>query len=45
VRAADSALALAQAEVDQIESVFAFHQSLASLEAAVGRPLQLAPRQ
>ncbi|MGD8700491.1 MAG: TolC family protein [Gemmatimonadales bacterium] len=41
----DSQTLAAQAEVDQIESVFAFHQSLASLEAAVGRPLQLAPRQ
>lgn len=41
----DSQTLAAQAEVDQIESVFGFHQALASLEAAVGRPLQLAPGQ
>ncbi len=41
----DSQTLAAQAEVDQIESVFGFHQSLAALEAAVGRPLQLAPSQ
>ncbi len=37
----DSQTLTAQAEVDQIEAVFGFHQSLAALEAAVGRPLQL----
>lgn len=41
----DSQTLAAQAEVDQIESVFGFHQALASLEAAVGRPLNLAPSQ
>jgi outer membrane protein len=41
----DSQTLAAQAEVDQIESMFGFHQALASLEAAVGRPLQLAPSQ
>ena len=37
----DSETLAAQAEVDQIESVYAFHQALTALEAAVGRPLQL----
>jgi outer membrane protein len=41
----DSQTLSAQAEVDQIESVFGFHQSLAFLEAAVGRSLSLAPSQ
>jgi outer membrane protein len=35
----------AQAEVDEINSIFGFHQSLAALEAAVGHPLQLSPEQ
>ncbi|UCF20599.1 MAG: TolC family protein [Gemmatimonadota bacterium] len=35
----DSETLAAQAEVDQIEAVFSFHQSIAMLEAAVGRPL------
>ncbi len=38
----DSETLAAQAEVDQIESVFAFHQALTSLEAAVGRKVQAA---
>ncbi len=37
----DSQTLAAQAEVDQIDAGFAFHQSLAALEAAVGRPLDL----
>ncbi len=37
----DSETLATQAEVDQIESVYAFHQALTALEAAVGRPLQL----
>ena len=37
----DSQTLAAQAEVDQIEAVYSFHQSLAALEAAVGRPLSL----
>jgi outer membrane protein len=36
----DSQTLSAQAEVDQIEAVFGFHQALASLEAAVGRPIR-----
>jgi hypothetical protein len=31
----------AQAEVDQIEAIFGFHQSIAALEAAVGRSVDL----
>ncbi len=38
----DSQTLAAQAEVDQIESVFGFHQALAALEAAVGRPISAA---
>ena len=34
----DSQTLATQAEVDQIESVFAFHQALTSLEAAVAKP-------
>lgn len=41
----DSQTLSTQAEVDEINATYAFHQSLASLEAAVGRPLQLAPGQ
>lgn len=37
----DSQTLTAQAEVDQIDSVFSFYQSLTQLEAAVGRPLDL----
>lgn len=37
----DSQTLSAQAEVDQIEAVYGFHQSLIALEASVGRPLQL----
>ena len=36
----DSETLAAQAEVDQIESVFGFHQSLVALEAAVGRSVR-----
>ncbi|UCC49587.1 MAG: TolC family protein [Gemmatimonadota bacterium] len=36
----DSQTLAAQAEVDQIEAVFGFHQSLAALEAALGRSLE-----
>nr|NIU79649.1 TolC family protein [Gammaproteobacteria bacterium] len=35
----DSQTLATQAEVDQIEAVFSFHQSLAALEAAIGRRL------
>ena len=38
----DSQTLAAQAEVDQIEAVFGFHQSLTALEAAVGRSLEFA---
>jgi len=41
----DSQTLSAQAEVDEINASYGFHQSLAALEAAVGRPLQLAPGQ
>ncbi len=41
----DSQTLAAQAEVDQIESVFAFHQSITALETAVGRSVQLSPGQ
>ena len=41
----DSQTLSAQAEVDEINASYLFHQSLASLEAAVGRPMQLAPGQ
>jgi outer membrane protein len=37
----DSQTLAAQAEVDQIDAVFSFYQSLTQLEAAVGRPLDL----
>jgi len=37
----DSQTLTAQAEVDQIDAVFSFYQSLTQLEAAVGRPLDL----
>lgn len=37
----DSQTLAAQAEVDEIEALYSFHQSLAALEAAVGRPLSL----
>jgi outer membrane protein len=37
----DSQTLTAQAEVDQIDAVFSFFQSLTQLEAAVGRPLDL----
>jgi outer membrane protein len=37
----DSQTLTAQAEVDQIDAVFNFYQSLTQLEAAVGRPLDL----
>jgi outer membrane protein len=37
----DSQTLAAQAEVDQIEAVFQFHQALATLEAAVGHSLGL----
>jgi outer membrane protein TolC len=40
----DSQTLAAQAEVDQINAVFAFHQSIAALEAAVGRSLDLRPQ-
>jgi outer membrane protein len=39
----DSQTLSTQAEVDEINATYGFHQSLAALEAAVGRPLQLAP--
>lgn len=35
----DSQTLTAQAEVDQIEALYSFHQALAALEAAVGHPL------
>lgn len=38
----DSQTLAAQAEVDQIEAGFGFHQSLTALEAAVGRSLEFA---
>jgi len=41
----DSQTLSTQAEVDEINASYGFHQSLASLEAAVGRPMQLAPGQ
>ncbi|UCC73071.1 MAG: TolC family protein [Gemmatimonadota bacterium] len=41
----DSQTLTAQAEVDQIEAVFSFHQSLTALEAAVGRPLDVTGRE
>jgi len=41
----DSQTLAAQAEVDQIEALFQFHQSLAALEAAVGRELELSGQQ
>ncbi len=37
----DSQTLAAQAEVDQIEAIFQFHQALAALEAAVGHSLGL----
>ena len=37
----DSETLAAQAEVDQIEAIFGFHQSIAALEAAVGRSVDL----
>jgi outer membrane protein len=39
----DSQTLTAQAEVDQIDAVFSFHQSLTALEAAVGRSLSIRP--
>lgn len=36
----DSQTLAAQAEVDQIEAVYSFHQALTALEAAVGRQLE-----
>lgn len=36
----DSETLAAQADVDQIEAVYGFHQALTALEAALGRPLQ-----
>ncbi len=36
----DSQTLAAQAEVDRIEAVFAFHQALTQLEAAVGHPIR-----
>jgi len=41
----DSQTLSTQAEVDEINASYGFHQSLATLRAAVGRPLQLAPGQ
>ncbi len=39
----DSETLGAQAEVDEIEAGFAFHQNLTALEAAVGRPMAVTP--
>ena len=36
----DAQLAAQQAEADYINAVYGYHQSIASLEAAVGRPLR-----